>query len=690
MTPVPTPIQAENELEKPVAADLELRVIQVENVQSIAPVAILDDSSFIGSDISPDGEFVAVRTFYGSLFVDEVSSGNQIANFYIGNTVLKSAFSHDHAYLAALHERPTSPESVVLRTDKTGAGNITTHYGVSLWQLSTGRLLYTNEMRDLCGDQPAVDLFQFLDDGSFVAASIDHASHTQTICQISTDTGDTLRRMDIDPALGYAQDLAMSGDGRWVAIAFSSDMLSFVNPRLVIMDFSTQSILFQTPVAVMPDLAFIDGADQMVYNDLSAQGEPELKVISPQGDVIHAIDIPPSSIQAPPISANKDFVAVAYQGDVKVFSLSSGEEVSAISPVGEDASAGIGESFSGYSEVELTSFDNRLLIYQNCMTDRCSDTVRVVDLNRPERDILRKKGSITFANDGDLSPNGEKIAVGGLWNGDIRVWSAKNAQLIWLLQGHTGIVYQTAFSPDSKLLASASADGTIRLWDVENGAHLRTMVGHTGPVFRMAFSPDGSRLISSGEDQQLIVWNVASGSVEAILSSPVPDGVVDRMIFTSDHTVLVSVPNLGDECNGCKSKTFIVDLLSGQNNEMPWEWLAAYHVDEQDWLMRYGSTSSFLSTGQMTGSDFVEEMTTELTPINDSAEIALSADGSLIFTLNSNGLNVLDRATGEQRYLAANYLGPQSAGTGHLEAAPDQKSLVAFTGASIVIWGIHQ
>ncbi|MEO1431168.1 MAG: caspase family protein [Cyanobacteria bacterium J06633_8] len=110
-----------------------------------------------------------------------------------------------------------------------------------------------------------------------------------------------------------------------------------------------------------------------------------------------------------------------------------------------------------------------------------------------------------------FSPDGKILASASL-DKTIKLWNVETGkEILPRLKKHKRKVYNVVFNPqNSQQLASSSADGTIRLWNLVNREY-QELTGHQGEVYSLSFSNDGKTLVSSSLDKTIKLWNVETG-----------------------------------------------------------------------------------------------------------------------------------------------------------------------------------
>jgi tetratricopeptide (TPR) repeat protein len=89
-----------------------------------------------------------------------------------------------------------------------------------------------------------------------------------------------------------------------------------------------------------------------------------------------------------------------------------------------------------------------------------------------------------------------------------------------IMASNSGVM-SMAFTPDGKMLLTASHDGTLKVWDASTGASLRALPGHKGDVVAVRVTADGRYAVSAGE-HTIRIWSLPDGMPVRAIDGAIP------------------------------------------------------------------------------------------------------------------------------------------------------------------------
>jgi WD40 repeat protein len=156
---------------------------------------------------------------------------------------------------------------------------------------------------------------------------------------------------------------------------------------------------------------------------------------------------------------------------------------------------------------------------------------------------------LAFSLDGKLLASASNWPGGQRWGEKIdtavRTWDPGTGRRVQVLRGHAYAVNALAFSPDSRLLASASLDQTVKVWDDADAPRhtltakrLISRVLSNNPLWSVAFSPAGTWIAGGGNDKTVRLWDTVTGQPHTALTGL--QRPVRSVAFSPDGTLLAA------------------------------------------------------------------------------------------------------------------------------------------------------
>jgi RNA polymerase sigma factor (sigma-70 family) len=140
-----------------------------------------------------------------------------------------------------------------------------------------------------------------------------------------------------------------------------------------------------------------------------------------------------------------------------------------------------------------------------------------------------------------FTPNGRTLASTGP-DARIRFWDLATGEPASNLPTITepgpwrgSIAESLAYSPDGTLLAIGRYGGLVQLWDLVAGRERFRSEAHKGRLHAIAFAPDGRTFVTASDEKLLIrIWDVATGRLQRMLPFSEEENYGASLAFSPD------------------------------------------------------------------------------------------------------------------------------------------------------------
>jgi WD40 repeat protein len=173
---------------------------------------------------------------------------------------------------------------------------------------------------------------------------------------------------------------------------------------------------------------------------------------------------------------------------------------------------------------------------------------------------------LAFSKDG-------KTLFSADWTGKIIVWpaDAEKPQPRQTIQAHTGWARALSLSPDGKMLASVGNDGRVCLWNTADGKAIASWTGHESHVYNVAFHPDGKSLATADLKGIVKHWPLAGMTAPARPERELDAKVLHKYDtnFMAEHGGVRSMAFSADgSLLGCAGITNVSNAFAGIGNPL--------------------------------------------------------------------------------------------------------------------------